>query len=152
MNRLGVLVGIAFGFAIAGAGLHEYDTIHDMLLLRDIHVYLILASGVGTAMPLLWLMQRRRVKTPLGGTIELYNAKVEKKNVFGGMTFGTGWAVAGTCPAPAIAMATGGGFLAVFVIAGLGRLRDAVTGGSGLKSLSQIFKKAPQQPDTISET
>ena len=76
MNRLGFLVGIAFGFAIAGAGLHEYDT----LLLRDIHVYLILASGVGTAMPLLWLMQRRRVKTPLGGTIELYNAKVEKKN------------------------------------------------------------------------
>ena len=121
MNRLGFLVGIAFGFAIAGAGLHEYDTIHGMLLLRDIHVYLILASGVGTAMPLLWLMQRRRVKTPLGGTIELYNAKVEKKNVFGGMTFGTGWAVAGTCPAPAIAMATGGGFLAVFVIAGLGR-------------------------------
>ena len=80
MNRLGFLVGIAFGLAIAGAGLHEYDTIHDMLLLRDIHVYLILASGVGTAMPLLWLMQRRRVKTPLGGTIELYNAKVEKKN------------------------------------------------------------------------
>jgi uncharacterized membrane protein YedE/YeeE len=154
MNRLGFLVGIAFGFAIAGAGLHEYDTIHGMLLLRDIHVYLILASGVGTAMPLLWLMQRRRVNPP-GGTIELYNAKVEKKNVFGGMTFGTGWAVAGTCPAPAIAMATGGGFLAVFMIAGLGAglwLRDAVTGGSGLKSLSQIFKKAPQQPDTISET
>ena len=99
MNRLGFLVGIAFGFAIAGAGLHEYDTIHGMLLFRDIHVYLILASGVGTAMPLLWLMQRRRVKTPLGGTIELYNAKVEKKNVLGGMTFGTGWAVAGTCPA-----------------------------------------------------
>jgi len=36
------------------------------------------------------------------------------------MTFGTGWAVEETCPAPAIAMATGGGFLAVFVIAGLG--------------------------------
>ena len=122
MNGLGFLVGIAFGFAIAGAGLHEYDTIHGMLLLRDIHIYLILASGVGTAMPLLWLMQRRRVKTPLGGTIELYNAKVEKKNVFAGMTFGTGWAVAGTCPASVIPMATGGGFLAVFVIASLGAL------------------------------
>ena len=120
MNRLGFLVGIAFGFAIAGSRIHEYDTIHVMLLLRDIHVYLILASGVGTAMPFLWLMQRRRVKTPLGGNIELYNVKVEKKNVSGGMTFGTSWAVAGTCPAPAIAMATGGGFLAVFVIAGLG--------------------------------
>ncbi|MBQ11244.1 MAG: hypothetical protein CMJ45_06835 [Planctomyces sp.] len=155
MNRLGFLVGIAFGFVIAGAGLHEYDTIHDMLLLQDIHVYLILASGVGTAMPLLWLMQKRRVKTPLGGSIELYNAKVERKNVFGGMTFGTSWAVAGTCPAPAIAMATGGGFLAVFVIAGLGAglwLRDAVTGGGGLRSLIQIFKKAPGQPDAISET
>ena len=36
MNRLGFLVGIAFGFVVAGAGagagLHEYDTIHDMLL------------------------------------------------------------------------------------------------------------------------
>jgi len=28
MNRLGFLVGIAFGFAIARSGLHEYDTIH----------------------------------------------------------------------------------------------------------------------------
>ena len=37
------------------------------------------------------------------------------------MTFGTGWAVAGTCPESVIAMVTGGGFLAVFVIAGLGR-------------------------------
>ena len=79
MNGLGFLVGIAFGFAIAGAGLHEYDTIHGMLLLRDIHVYLILASGVGTAMPLLWLMQRRRVKTPLGGTIELYTQRLRRR-------------------------------------------------------------------------
>jgi len=36
------------------------------------------------------------------------------------MTFGTGRSVAGTCPASVIAMATGGGFLAVFVIAGRG--------------------------------
>ena len=34
------------------------------------------------------------------------------------MTFGTGWAVAGTCPVPALVMATGGTFLALFVIAG----------------------------------
>jgi hypothetical protein len=52
-------------------------------------------------------------------------------------------------------MATGGGFLAVFVIAGLGVglwLRDAVTGGDGIKNITKLFKRAPLQPGTVSET
>ena len=112
-------------------------------MLREPDVYLMLASGVAVAMPLLWLLRKPRWQTPLGGTNELSHGKVERKNIFGAMTFSTGWAVAGTCPGPALAMATGGGFLAVLVIAGLGVglwLQEAVGSGRLLKSFPHAVK------------
>ena len=98
-----------------------------------------MASAVAVAMPLLWLFQKRGWRTPLGGQLEIAKAKVERKHLLGAMCFGTGWAVAGTCPGPALAMATGGSFLGLFVIAGLATglwLRGAV-------EVSDVFQRIP---------
>ena len=139
MNRLSFLIGLAFGFVLAASKLNDYNVIHDMLRFREPDVYLILASAVAVAMPLLWLLQKRSWKTLLGGRLELVNAKVERKTVFGAIFFGTGWAVAGTCPGPDLAMVTGGTFLALFVIAGfaLGAwMRNEVADGWHFQSLT----------------
>ena len=144
MNRLSFLIGLGFGFILAASRLNDYDVIHDMLLFREPDVYLILASAVAVAMPLLWLLQKRSWRTPLGGRMDLANAKVERKTVFGAMFFGTGWAVAGTCPGPALAMVTGGTFLGLFVIAGfaLGAwMRNEVAGGRLLQGLPEAVKR-----------
>jgi uncharacterized membrane protein YedE/YeeE len=114
-----LFVGTAFGFLITAAGLSDYNVIHDMLLLREFDVYLLMASAVGTAAPLLYLLKRLQWKTPSGETMALRRAPVQRRNVLGAVVFGTGWAIAGTCPGPAIAMTAGGGVLGAVVMAGL---------------------------------
>ena len=119
MIKVAFLMGAAFGFLIAASRLSDYQVIHDMLLLREPDVFLLMASAIGVAAPLLLLLERKRWKTPFGGEIKIQRAPIARRNVFGAMIFGTGWAVAGTCPVPALAMTVSGGYLGLAVAAGL---------------------------------
>ena len=120
MNPFTFLIGGAFGFLIVDGGLSDYTVIHDMLLLREPDVFLLMGSSFAVAMPLLWILPRRRWKTPMAGELRLNRVEIERKHVYGGAVFGAGWAVAGTCPDPAIGMAMGCGLLGIVVMAGLG--------------------------------
>ena len=119
LNLIGLLAGIAFGGLLAGAQLHEYDTIHAMLRLDEPDVFLLMGSAIGVAMPGLWLMERRRVRTMFGGEISLSRSRPERHHIKGGVLFGLGWAVAGTCPAPALVMISSGAMLGLVAIAGI---------------------------------
>lgn len=119
MNRVGLLSGIAFGFLIAAAGFGDADFIHRMLLLQNWYPYLVFGSAVATAMPLLWLLQRARWVTSLGGPLKLVQASAGRRQVYGGVFFGVGWAFSCTCPVPALAMVFSGGVLGIPVVAGL---------------------------------
>lgn len=120
MNLFTFLVGLAFGFLIVAAGLSDYTVIHDMLLLREPDVFLLMGTSFAVAMPLLLILRRRSWKTPLGGGLQLNRVEVEPKHVYEGALFGAGWAAAGTCPGPAIGMVAGGSLLGLVVMAGLG--------------------------------
>jgi uncharacterized membrane protein YedE/YeeE len=134
-NRLGFVLGLAFGMVLVLTRVHEYQTIHNMLMLRDPYVFLLMGSAVGTAAPLLWLLQRRGWRTPFGGTLVPERAPVERRHIAGSIVFGTGWAITGACPAPALAMLASGHVLGGVVVAGLfvGLLmRDRVARRQGL--------------------
>ena len=120
MNLFTFVVGLAFGFLMVAARLSDYTVIHDMLLLREPDVFLLMGSSFAVAMPLLWILRRRNWKTPIGGALQLDRVEIERKHVYGGALFGAGWAAAGTCPGPAIGMAVSGGVLGIVVMAGLG--------------------------------
>ena len=120
MNLFTFLVGLAFGFLIVASRLSDYTVIHDMLLLREPDVFLLMGSSFAVAMPLLWILRRRSWKTPMGGELDLNRVEIERKHVFWGALFGAGWAAAGTCPGPALGMAASGGLLGLIVMAGLG--------------------------------
>jgi uncharacterized membrane protein YedE/YeeE len=119
MNRAALLVGLTFGFLITAAQLSNYDVIHNMLLLREPDVFLLMASAVGTAAPIILLLRRLHWRTLSGEPIAPHRSPVERRNVLGAVVFGFGWALAGTCPGPAVAMAAGGGLLGFVVIGGL---------------------------------
>jgi uncharacterized membrane protein YedE/YeeE len=119
VNLAGFAFGAAFGFVITAAGLNRYEVIHDMLLLRELEVYFIMASAIAVAAPLLWLLERGKVRTALGGPIAIEREPVRRNNVLGAALFGTGWAIAGACPGPAIGMAVAGSVPALAVMAGL---------------------------------
>lgn len=131
VNIVALLVGAGFGFVLVGASLNEFDTIHRMLLLQELDVYFLMASAIGTAAPLLWLLRRTRWQTPFAGQLKVEQAPVTKDSVAGAVMFGAGWAVTGACPGPALVMTAGGAVMGVPLMAGLmagAVLRDAVAG------------------------
>ena len=77
-----------------------------------------MGSAVGVAAPLLRLLQRRAWVTPLGGVRYLSPSAVGRHHIQGSVLFGAGWAIAGTCPGPALAMIRAGRLLGVIVVAG----------------------------------
>ncbi len=119
LNLVGLLFGALFGALLAGANLHEYDTIHAMLRLDEPDVYFLMASAIGTSLPLLWLLEKRGVNTPFGGKMVLSRSMPEPHHWKGGALFGVGWAVAGTCPAPALVMLSSGALLSLLAIPGI---------------------------------
>jgi len=119
LNLIGLVFGIAFGGLLAGAQLHEYDTIHSMLRLDEPDVYLLMASAIVVSAPLLWLLERRGMVTPFGGALSLSRSKPEAHHYRGGALFGVGWAIAGTCPAPALVMVSSGALLGLVAIPGI---------------------------------
>lgn len=116
---IGLFAGVLFGGLLAGARLHEYDTIHAMLRLDEPDVFLLMASAIGVSAPLLWLLDRRRITTLHGGPIALSRSRPSANHVKGGALFGVGWAVAGTCPAPALVMVSSGAWLGLIAIPGI---------------------------------
>jgi len=129
LNPVCGVFGIAFGFLFAAAGLNQYDVIHRMLLLENLAPFLIMGSAMATAMPILWLLERRKWRTPLGGAMMLRRWPIERKHLWGGIVFGTGWAITGACPGTASTTLGSGSLLGAVLIVGmvLGiALRDAV--------------------------
>ena len=119
MNRVALVLGVAFGFGLGAARLNDYDVIHDMLLLREPDVFLLMASAMTFALPTLWLLERRAWQTPGGAPMRLSRSGIERKHVFGSAVFGTGWAITGACPGTALAMPAAGVVLGLPVIAGV---------------------------------
>ena len=129
-NIIGLLFGAGFGFVLGAANLHEYTTIHNMLSLKEFDVFGLMGLAIGTSLPLLAIFERAKVKTVLAGPLSLSRSKVQRHHVVGGAIFGIGWAVSGTCPAPALVMLASGAGLAAVTIAGLFvglGIRDAQT-------------------------
>ncbi len=119
MNLLGLLFGMLFGGVLAASNLHEYDTIHAMLRLDEFDVFWFMASAITVALPGLWLLERIGFRTPLGGSLILSRSMPERHHVEGGALFGVGWAIAGTCPAPALVMVSSGAMLGLVAIPGI---------------------------------
>lgn len=149
MNRragIYLLFGMAFGLVFAAGGLNQYDVIHNMLLLRDPGPFLIMGSAVATAMPILWVFERRGSRSLLGGPLRLKRWPVERKHLYGGMVFGAGWAITGACPGTAATTIGGGSVMGVVLMVG-------IVAGIALRDLVVVHREAvPAEPaqETVS--
>ena len=119
LNIIGLAFGILFGGVLGASNLHEFDTIHDMLSFDELDVFWFMGSAIAVSAPLLWILERRGVNTPFGGELSLSRSKPQAHHIKGGALFGIGWAVAGTCPAPALVMLSSGALLSLVSIPGI---------------------------------
>lgn len=112
-RALPLVVGVVFGFFLTASGLGDYRTIHRGLLLQDPYIFLMMAATIGTALPLLWVLQRRLP------SMALPHEAPARRHVFGGALFGIGFGVTATCPGITLAMAGTGGLYGAVVFVGI---------------------------------
>jgi len=144
----GLLFGMGIGFVMAWARLTDPAVIRNMLLLRELDVFLLMGSAIGVAaigVHALRAMGFRAIAT--GEHVRWTIEKPQRRHVIGSVLFGAGWAFAGTCPGPVAAM-MGEGRLGGFVVAA-GLLGGVMLqNGLARRRMANQLAVAPEVPGT----
>jgi uncharacterized protein len=109
-------VGLVFGVVFVKAEVVSWFRIQEMFRLQSFHMYGVIGTAVIVAMISVWLIKKFNVKTIHGETIQFHPKKFNKGQIFGGLTFGLGWAMTGACPGPLFAQIGMGVFVISVVL------------------------------------
>lgn len=107
--------GLIFGIAFVKGEIISWFRIQEMFRLQSFHMYGVIGTGVVLGALSVWLIKRLKIKTIHGEEVEFHPKKFNKGQIFGGLTFGLGWAMTGACPGPLFAQ-IGTGILTVGVV------------------------------------
>jgi len=102
------------------SGVSNYDVIREMFLLRSIHLYGVLGVAVGLTFAAYFIIKILKVKSLIKK--EVIDMSVEpfgKKHIIGGLLAGSGWALTGACPGPALALIGFGTLPGIFIALGI---------------------------------
>lgn len=119
MNLIKFLfAGTLFGILITKAEVISWFRIQKMFHLEEPYMFLILGSAVITGAIVIQIMKRINARNSTGDEIVIPQKKFNKGYIFGGIIFGMGWFVTGTCPGPIAALIGGGHFIVIFTFIG----------------------------------
>lgn len=111
-----LFIGIFFGILLFKSEAASWFRIYEMFQFDAIHMYGIIGSALGIGILGIQLIKRFKIKSFYGEPIHFTpKEKGVKKNLFGGILFGLGWALAGACPGPIFTL-LGAGFLPILVV------------------------------------
>ena len=126
-----LLVGTFFGILFMKAEVISWFLIQEMFRLQSFHMFGIIGSAVFVAMISVFLIKKFNIKTIHGEPIVLKDKKFNKGQIYGGLMFGIGWAITGSCPGPLFAqIGTGATVVIVTLLSAIagtwvyGKLRD----------------------------
>lgn len=109
-----LLTGILFGIVLVKSEVISWFRIQEMFHLQSFHMYGIIGSAIFVGMISVLVIRHFKIKTISGETVFIPTRKFHWGNVYGGLTFGFGWALTGACPGPLFAQ-VGSGFYVVAV-------------------------------------
>lgn len=111
-----ILVGFVFGIVLTKTEAVSWYRIYEMFLFQSFHMYGIIGVAIFTGVVGVQLIKRRKFNDISGKPIEIQD---KERGTFrywiGGLIFGLGWALVGTCPGP-IFILLGSGFMSVGLI------------------------------------
>jgi len=114
-----LVVGIIFGIIMTKGELISWFRIYEMFKFQAFHMYGVIGSAVGLGTLLMWLFKKGIIKNFYGDKVVVAaKEKNWKSPLFGGLTFGLGWALAGACPGPMFVLIGNGVFSILIVIIG----------------------------------
>ncbi|UBM59700.1 YeeE/YedE family protein [Marinilongibacter aquaticus] len=109
-----LLAGAIFGIVLIKSEVVSWFRIQEMFRLQSFHMYGVIGSAVLTGAISVWLIKKFKVKSFDGTLIQIAPKSFSKGQIFGGLSFGLGWALTGACPGPIYAQ-IGAGFGVTFV-------------------------------------
>lgn len=95
--------GIVFGIILTKSEVISWFRIQEMFRLQSFHMYGVIGSAVVVGAISVSIIKKFKVKTIYGEPIILDSKPFSKGQVWGGLLFGSGWAVTGACPGPLFA-------------------------------------------------
>ncbi|KOS05982.1 transporter [Flavobacterium akiainvivens] len=111
-----LLVGILFGIVLTKSEAVSWYRIYEMFHFQSFHMFGIIMTAVVTGTIGLQIFKRSQMKDVDGQYINLPDKdKGFTGYLVGGLLFGLGWGLVGTCPGP-IFILIGSGFYAVGII------------------------------------
>lgn len=111
-----LLVGFIFGIVLTKSEAVSWYRIYEMFQFQSFHMYGIIMVAIVTGVIGIQFIKRNHLKNIKGEPLEI--ADKEKGSFrywIGGMFFGLGWALVGSCPGP-IFILLGAGFLPMILV------------------------------------
>ncbi|WP_348823231.1 DUF6691 family protein [Flavobacterium aestuarii] len=110
------LVGFLFGIVLTKSEAVSWYRIYEMFYFQSFHMYGIIGVAVATGIAGVQLIKRKNIKDIKGLPIEIQEKdRGTVRYLLGGISFGLGWALVGSCPGP-IFILIGAGFLPVIIV------------------------------------
>ncbi len=114
-----LIVGFVFGIVLTKSEAVSWYRIYEMFQFQSFHMYGIIGVAVATGLIGIQIIKRNNIKDIKGLPIVIQDKEEGSARYWiGGLFFGLGWALVGSCPGP-IFILLGAGFLPViFVLLG----------------------------------
>ncbi|WP_281638223.1 DUF6691 family protein [Flavobacterium marginilacus] len=110
------LVGFVFGIVLTKSEAVSWYRIYEMFQFQSFHMYGIIGAAVATGILGIQIIKRKGIRDIKGLPIEIQEKeKGTARYLIGGISFGLGWALVGSCPGP-IFILIGAGFLPVIIV------------------------------------
>ncbi len=110
------LVGFLFGIVLTKSEAVSWYRIYEMFQFQSFHMYGIIGVAVATGVLGIQIIKRNNIKDIQGQPIEIKDKENGNARYFiGGISFGLGWALVGSCHGP-IFILIGAGFMPVVLV------------------------------------
>ena len=98
-----LIAGALFGVVLVKAEVISWFRIQEMFRLQSFHMFGVIGSAIAIGMTGIWVIRKFNFKSIYGEPIEIPRKKFNKGQIYGGLIFGSGWALTGACPGPLFA-------------------------------------------------
>ncbi len=111
-------LGILFGLTLYKSEVIRWERIHAMFRFEELHMYIVIGVAIAVAMPSMLLIKRLEARTITGLPLLIKDPPFQKGVMYGGTTFGIGWAITAACPGPIYAQIAAGELPALATLGG----------------------------------
>jgi hypothetical protein len=111
--------GLLFGFGLAVGGMSKPEIVLSFLHLKDMGLFLLMGSAMGTTFIAINIVPRFLEKPVLVGEFKPRTRELTRNTVIGAAIFGVGWGISGLCPGSALSSLGIGNLPILLGIAGM---------------------------------